>query len=140
VITRERTREAERLEKLLEDAGIKLTSVVSSITSVSSRAMLEALIGGAQDPAAIAEVVHPRMRQKIPALIEALTGRFNEHHAFMTRLFLDRIDAHNADIARLDARIEAAMEPFRGARELLMSIPGISRVVAEVFTLRPPPT
>jgi len=133
VITRERSREAQRLEKLLEDAGVKLTSVVSNITGVSSRAMLEALIEGEHDPAAIAELVHPRMRPKIPALIEALTGRFGEHHRFMTRLFLDRIDAHNADIARLDARIEAAMEPFRGVRELLMSIPGISRIVAEVF-------
>jgi transposase len=133
VITRERSREAQRLEKLLEDAGVKLTSVVSNITGVSARAMLEALIEGEQDPAAIAELVHPRMRPKIPALTEALTGRFGEHHRFMTRLFLDRIDAHNADIARLDARIEAAMEPFRSARELLMSIPGISRIVAEVF-------
>ena len=129
VITRERSREAQRLEKLLEDAGVKLTSVVSNITGVSARAMLEALIEGEQDPAAIAERVHPRMRPKIPAL----TGRFGDHHRFMTRLFLDRIDAHNADIARLDARIEAAMEPFRSARELLMSIPGISRIVAEVF-------
>src|SRR5262245_38625578 len=133
VITRERSREAQRLEKLLEDAGVKLTSVVSNITGVSARAMLEALIEGEQDPAAIAELVHPRMRPKIPALTEALTGRFGEHHRFMARLFLDRIDAHNADIARLDARIEAAMEPFRSARELLMSIPGISRLVAEVF-------
>ena len=133
VITRERTREAQRLEKLLEDAGIKLTSVVSNITGVSSRAMLEALISGQKDPAVIAELVCPRMRPKIPALIEALTGRFTEHHAFMTRLFLDRIDAHNADIARLDARIEEAIEPFRWARELLISIPGMSRVTAEVF-------
>ena len=133
VITRERTREAQRLEKLLEDAGIKLTSVVSNITGVSSRAMLQALIDGEQDPAVIAELVHWRMRPKIPALVEALTGRFGDHHRFMTRLFLDRIDAHNADIARLDARIEAAMEPFLGARDLLMSIPGISRIVAEVF-------
>jgi transposase len=133
VITRERSREAQRLEKLLEDAGIKLTSVVSNITGVSSRAMLQALIDGEQDPAAIAELLHWRMRPKIPALVEALTGRFGDHHRFMTRLFLDRIDAHTADIARLDARIEAAMEPFLAARELLMSIPGISRIVAEVF-------
>ena len=132
-ITRERSREAQRLEKLLEDAGIKLTSVVSDITGASSRAMLEALIDGNRDPAAIADLVHWRMRPKIPALIEALTGRFTEHHRFMTRLFLDRIDAHTADIARLDARIQAAMEPFAAARELLMSIPGISRIVAEIF-------
>jgi transposase len=133
VITRERSREAQRLEKLLEDAGIKLSSVATDITGASSRRMLEALIDGQRDPNAIADLVHWRMRPKIPALIEALTGRFSEHHRFMTRLFLDRIDAHSADIARLDARIEAAMQPFAVARELLMSIPGISRIVAEVF-------
>jgi len=133
VITRERSREAQRLEKLLEDAGIKLSSVATDITGASSRRMLEALIDGQRDPTLIADLVHWRMRPKIPALIEALTGRFSEHHRFMTRLFLDRIDAHSADIARLDARIEAAMEPFAPARELLMSIPGISRITAEVF-------
>lgn len=133
IITRERSREAQRLEKLLEDAGIKLSSVATDITGASSRRMLEALIDGQRDPTAIADLVHWRMRPKIPALIEALTGRFSEHHRFMTRLFLDRIDAHSADIARLDARIEAAMEPFAPARDLLISIPGISRITAEVF-------
>ncbi len=73
------------------------------------------------------------MRQKIPALTEALRGRFNDHHAFMARLYLDRIDAHAADIARLDARIEEAIKPFQAVRELLMSIPGWSRIVADVF-------
>jgi transposase len=133
VITRERTREVQRLEKLLEDAGIKLSSVASDITGVSGRAMLEALIGGQRDPAVLADLAQRRMRSKIGALTEALHGRFSEHHAFMARLFLDRIDAHNADIARLDERIEAAMEPFGAARDLLISIPGFSRIVAEVF-------
>ena len=132
VITRERTREMQRLEKLLEDTGIKL-SVASDITGSSGRAMLEALIAGQRDPAVLAELAHGRMRQKIPALTEALTGRFSTHRAFMTRLFLDRIDAHSADIARLDARIEQAMQPFRAARDLLASIPGFSRITAEVF-------
>ncbi|SON64069.1 hypothetical protein MSIMFI_05601 [Mycobacterium simulans] len=124
VITRERTREVQRLEKLLEDAGIKLSSVAAEITGVSGKAMLEALIGGQRDPAVLADLAQRRMRSKIPALTEALTGRFTDHHAFMTRLFLDRIDAHNADIARLDARIEEAIQPFRAARDLLTSIPG----------------
>jgi transposase len=133
VITRERTREVQRLEKLLEDAGIKLSSVASDITGVSGRAMLEALIAGQRDPAVLADLARRRMRSKIPALTEALTGRFNDHHAFMARLFLDRIDAHTADIGRLGERIEEAMEPFRPTRDLLMSIPGFSRIVAEVF-------
>lgn len=133
VITRERTREVQRLEKLLEDAGIKLSSVASDITGVSGRAMLEALIAGQRDPAVLADLAQRRMRSKIGALTEALRGRFNDHHAFITRLFLDRIDAHTADIARLDERIEEAMTPFHAARDLLISIPGLSRIVAEVF-------
>ncbi|MGA9360637.1 MAG: transposase, partial [Mycobacterium sp.] len=119
--------------KLLEDAGIKLSAVASNIVGVSGRAMLEALIGGQRDPAVLADLAKQRLRHKIPALTEALRGRFSEHHAFMARLYLDRIDAHSADIARLDARIEEAIAPFRAARELLMSIPGWSQIVADVF-------
>jgi transposase len=133
VITQERTREIHRLEKLLEDAGIKLSSVATDITGVSGRAMLEALIAGRDDPAALAELAKGRLRSKVPALTEALRGHFTTHHAFMARLFLDRIDAHTADIARLSARIDEAMAPFRDARELLTSIPGFSTTVAEVF-------
>jgi transposase len=133
VITRERTKEIQRLEKLLEDSGIKLSSVASEITGVSGRAMLEALIEGQRDPAMLADLAKRGLRKKIPQLTEAMRGRFNDHHAFMVRLYLDRIDAHNADIARLDERIEEAIKPFRFARELLMSIPGWSAVVANVF-------
>ncbi|MGH3958045.1 IS110 family transposase [Mycobacterium sp.] len=132
-ITRERSREVMRLEKLLEDAGIKLSSVATDITGVSGRAMLEALIAGQRDPAMIADLAKRTLRRKIPDLTEALVGRFNEHHAFMVRLFLDRIDAHTADIGRLDERIEEAMAPFRAARDLLISIPGFSTRTAEVF-------
>jgi transposase len=85
-IIRERSREILRLEKLLEDAGIKLSSVASDITGVSSRAMLEALVEGQSDPAAMADLAQRRMRAKIPALTEALTGRFTDHHAFLTRM------------------------------------------------------
>ncbi|MGB2921246.1 MAG: IS110 family transposase [Mycobacterium sp.] len=133
VITRERSRETQRLEKLLEDAGIKLSSVATDITGVSGRLMLQALIDGRDDPAGIADLAKRRLRSKIPALTEALNGHFTAHHAFMARLFLDRIDAHTADIERLSARIDEAMEPFQAARELLCSIPGISTTIAEVF-------
>jgi transposase len=133
IIAQARTKEIGRLETLLEDTGIKLSSVACEITGVSGRAMLEALIAGERDPAVLADLAKQRMRQKIPALTEALRGRFTDHHAFMVRLYLDRIDAHQADIARLDTRIEEAIAPFRAARELLMSIPGWSRVVADVF-------
>ncbi len=83
-IVRERGREIQRLEKLLEDAGIKLSSVAADITGVSGRAMLEALAGGQHDPAALADLARRRLRSKIPQLSEALTGRFTQHHAFLT--------------------------------------------------------
>ncbi len=95
-ITRERAREAQRLEKLLEDAGIKLSAVASDILGVSGRAMLEALIAGDRDPAALADLAKRRLRSKIPELTEALTGRFTEHHAFLARVHLDLIDQHTA--------------------------------------------
>jgi transposase len=133
VITRERTREVQRLEKLLEDACIKLSSVASEITGVSGRLMLQALVNGERDPAVLAELAHGRMRSKIPELTDALTGRFSDHHRYMAELYLHRIDAHTRDIDDLSTRIKAAMEPFRFARELLTSIPGFSTTIAEVF-------
>jgi transposase len=133
VITRERTKEIQRLEKMLEDTGIKLSAVASDIVGVSGRAMLEALIAGQRDVATLADLAKAGLRKKIPQLTEALYGHFNDHHAFMVRLYLDRIDAHNADIARLDERIEEAMPPFRCVRDLLISIPGWSETVANVF-------
>jgi len=93
-ITRERGREVQRLEKLLEDAGIKLSSVAADITGVSGRAMLEALIDGQRDPAVLADLAKRRLRSKIPALTEALTGRFGDHHAFLARVHLGLIDRH----------------------------------------------
>ncbi|MGH9054330.1 MAG: IS110 family transposase [Acidimicrobiales bacterium] len=132
MLTRARGQEVQRLEKLLEDAGIKLSSVASDISGVSGRAMLEALVAGERDPVVLADLAKRRMRSKIPQLTEALTGRFGEHHGFLARLHLDLIDQHSKAIAELDARIEVMIEPFRRARDLLVSIPGISTVVADV--------
>jgi len=132
MVARVRGHEVQRLEKLLEDAGIKLSSVASDITGVSGQAMLEALIAGERDPAMLAELAKRRMRSKIPELTEALTGRFSEHHGFLARLHLDLIDQHSAAIDELNARIEVMIEPFRSVRDLLVSIPGISTVVADV--------
>jgi transposase len=132
-ITRERGREVQRLEKLLEDAGIKLSAVASDILGVSGRAMLEALIAGDRDPAVLAELAKRRLRSKIPALTEALTGRFTEHHAFLARVHLDLIDRHTAAIDKLTDRIEAVIEPFQGFRELICTIPGISTLTADVI-------
>lgn len=132
-ITRERAREAQRLEKLLEDSGIKLSAVASDILGVSGRAMLEALIAGEQDPTVLADLAKRRLRNKIPELIEALNGRFNEHHAFLARVHLDLIDRHTVAIEKLTARIEAMMVPFRGFHDLICTIPGISVATADVI-------
>lgn len=132
-LVRERAKEIQRLEKLLEDAGIKLSSVATDIAGVSGRAMLEALIDGERDPAVLADLAKRRLRSKIPALTEALTGRFGEHHAFLARLHLDLIDGHARAIEELTARIEAVIAPFRAVRELISSIPGVSTLVADVI-------
>ena len=132
-VTRERAREIQRLEKLLEDAGIKLSSVASDISGVSGRLMLDALIAGQRDPVELAELAKRRLRSKIPELTEALTGRFGDHHAFLAQVHLDLIDQHTRAIEELTDRIEVVIEPFRGARDLLVTIPGISTLVADVI-------
>jgi transposase len=132
-ITRERAREAQRLEKLLEDSGIKLSAVASDILGVSGRAMLEALIAGDRDPVTLADLAKRRLRNKIPELTEALNGRFNEHHAFLARVHLDLIDRHTDAIDKLTARIEVMMEPFQGFHDLICTIPGISTITADVI-------
>ena len=132
-MVRTRAKEIQRLEKLLEDAGIKLSSVASDISGVSGRAMLQALIAGQRDPVELAELAKRRLRSKIPALTQALTGRFSEHHAFLARVHLDLIDQHSHAIDELTARIEVVIEPFRGARDLMVTIPGISVGVADVI-------
>jgi len=105
-LTRERTRYWQRLEKLLEDALIKISAVASSLDTMSARDMVEALIAGERDPQALARLARGRMKAKHAALIEALTGRFDDHHAELTRMLLDQIDGLNAQIATLTSRVE----------------------------------
>jgi transposase len=123
----------QRLEKLLEDAGVKLSAVASDIVGVSGRAMLESLIAGNRDPAALADLAKRRLRCKIRALTEALTGRFSDHHAFLTRVHLDLIDQHTAAIEEITMRIEEVIAPFHGFRDLICTIPGISTLTADVI-------
>ena len=136
-LVREQTREKQRLEKTLEDAQIKLDSVISDLHGVSGRQMLQALIGGQRDPRVLAEMAHGSMRRKIPQLREALTGHFDDHHAFICATMLRRIDALAADIAELDARIEELIAPFARAVEKLDEITGIGlrsaqEIIAEI--------
>ena len=133
VLGEERTREAQRLEKELEDAGIKLSSFATNILGISGRAMLEALIGGERDAQVLAEMARGRMRSKIPDLVQAMIGRFGEHHAFLCRMHLDRIDAVTRDMATLSTRIEQVMASFRDQLRRLDGIPGVSQRVAEVI-------
>jgi len=114
-LTRERTRHFQRLEKLLEDALIKVTSVASKIGTVSVRDMLEALIAGERDPQVLARLARGRMKVKYPALVEALTGRFDDHHGELARILLDQIDALARQIDQLTVRIDALITAMPGA-------------------------
>jgi transposase len=120
----ERTREKQRIEKLLEDAGIKLSVFVSDLFGVSGRAMLSALIGGERDSQVLASYARGRMRPKIPLLVDALTGSFGEHHAFLCRTMLGRIDDLDATINALTAQIETEIQPVQAIVDRLDTIPG----------------
>ena len=129
----ERSREANRLHKALEDTGIKLDCVASDILGVSGRAMLGALIQGTTDPVVLAELAKGRLRAKLPALREALEGRFDRLHATWIGAILAHIDFLDEQIDRLSDAIEEQIAPFALARELLTSIPGIQARTAEVI-------
>jgi transposase len=132
-IVQERVREVQRLQKLLEDANVKLTSLVTDITGVSGRQMIEALIAGERDPDKLADLARTRMRPKIAELRLALVGRFDEHHALLARMHLDHIDQLQAMETRLDREVDELMAPFAKAAELLQSVPGIGKRAAEVI-------
>ncbi|MCO4273956.1 IS110 family transposase [Pseudarthrobacter sp. HLT3-5] len=125
-----RTAEKNRVEKLLEDACIKLSSVASDIFGVSGREMMAALIAGERNPSRLAQLARSRMRGKISELEEAFTGRFDDHHRFLLARMLARIDGIDADIAAIDEQIEAQLAPFAAAAERLDEIPGIGPVAA----------
>jgi transposase len=115
-LTQERTRHFARLEKLLEDALIKVSAVASKIDTLSVRDMIEALIAGQRDPKVLAGLARGKMKAKRAALIEALTGRFDDHHAELARMLLDQIDQLNAQIATLTGRIEELIGAMPAAR------------------------
>jgi transposase len=133
VLVDERTREKSRLEKELEDAGIKISLVATDVFGVSGRRILRALIDGERDPQTLADMAAGRLRPRIAQLREALVGRFGEHHAFLCRMHLNRVDQIDHDIQALTARIEQAMSPFREHITRLCTIPGVSVRVAEVI-------
>jgi transposase len=127
----ERTREAQRLDKVLQDAGLKLSSVASDILGVSGRAMLAALVRGTADPQVLADLAQGRLRKKIPALREALNGRFTAHHALLVSEILGKLDYLDEVIDRLSVEIERLITPFARQRDLLTTATGVSRRTAE---------
>jgi transposase len=151
-LTRDRTRNWQRLEKLLEDALIKVSSVASKLNSVSTRDMIEALIGGQRDPQALAGLARGRLRGKHDALVEALTGHFDAHHGELARILLEQIDRLDTQITQLTIRIGELVShlehpeapppdpgtdqqhpPTPGALHRLAEIPGLSTVSAQLI-------
>jgi transposase len=132
-LVRQRATAANRIQKVLEDANIKLAGVATDILGVSGRAMLEALIQRVDDPARLAEMARGRMRAKIPALRLALQGHVTEHHRFQLRLLLDQVRSLDGLIERLNAQVEAVLAPFSAAVERLRTIPGVDSRAAEVI-------
>lgn len=130
---RERSSHIQRIQKTLEDANIKLDSVITDIIGLSGRRMIEALIAGETDPNALAALAHRRIKATPTELEAALRGRVTKHHRFALRLLLQHIDAIDAAIAEIDQEVDANVEPFRIAIKILSTIPGISQLSAEVI-------
>ena len=131
-MVRERSSHVQRIQKTLEDANIKLDSVVTDILGLSGRRIVEALIAGQTMPQALASLAHRRIHASADELEAALRGRVTRHHRFLLKLHLDQIDALDAALARIDEEVSANVEPFRTAVEMLSTIPGISTLSAEV--------
>jgi transposase len=132
-LTQERTREIQRLEAVLEDAGIKLDCVASDLLGKSARAMLAALIAGERDPRVLAGFALGRMRPKTDQLQQALVGRFSDHHARLCAKMLAHIDDLAATIEELTGDIQAEIEPFQDTRHRLTTIPGVGDRLAEIL-------
>jgi len=127
----ERGREAQRLDKVLQDAGVKLSSVATDIQGKSARAMLESLVAGERDPEVLAQLARGRMRAKVPQLEEALVGRFGAHHALLVRTILAKVDFLDQAIEELSAEIDRVIAPFGPEVDLLRTVTGIDRRAAE---------
>jgi transposase len=128
-----RTAEKQRVEKLLEDAQIKLSVVASDIFGVSGRAMLAALLAGERDPKVLAQLARARLRAKLSLLEEAFTGFFTDQHAFLLAKMLARVDALDADLAELDTKLEELISPFAQAVDRLDEIPGVGQIAAHLL-------
>ena len=129
---RERASHAQRIEKVLEDANLKLSSVISDVLGKGGRAVLQALVDGHSDPERLASCITTRVKASRGELLEALRGRVSVHHRFMLRLHLAHIDALDQAIAAIEKEVGSALQPFRQAAKLLSTMPGLSQVAANV--------
>jgi transposase len=129
----EHSRISNRIQKVLEDANIKLGSVASDVVGASGRLMLQAIIGGETNPEVLADMAKQRLREKIPQLQQALAGKITEHHRWLLGLLWDQLRSSETFLARLDERIEQLTRPQQPVLEKLDAIPGIDRRVAEVL-------
>ena len=125
--------EGQRVQKTLEDAGIKLDSVAADVLGASGRAMLAALVAGERDPGVLAELARGRLRAKLPQLRQALRGRFRGHHALLIRLALGHLEQLEGAIATLDHRVDEVIAPFAWARDRLDTITGVGKRAAETI-------
>jgi transposase len=125
--------EGQRVQKTLEDAGIKLDSVATDVLGASGRAMLAALVGGERDPQVLAELARGRLRSKLPQLRQALRGRFGDHHALLLRLALAHLEHLEGAIAALDRHVGEVIAPFARARDRLDTITGVGKRAAETI-------
>jgi transposase len=132
-LVREVARNTQRIQKALEDANIKLTTVVSDILGKSGRAVLDALVAGETDPEKLVELTRGRLKAPREKLVEALRGNVREHHRFLVKLHLDQVDALNQAVRELEARVDKHLDPFRKNVEILTTMPGISETAATVI-------
>jgi transposase len=132
-VVREKSSHVLRIQKTLEDANIKLDSVITDIMGVSGRKMIEALIAGEKDPAKLARLADPRVKASKDSLREALRGRVTKNHRFLLRLHLRQIDAIDAAIAEIDREVEASIAPFRTAVEQVSTVPGVKSLAAQTI-------
>jgi transposase len=132
-LSREKASHILRIQKTLEDANIKLDSVVTDIMGLSGRKMIEAMIAGQTDPGKLARLADPRVKASQESLREALRGRVTRHHRFLLRLHLQQIDALDDAIVKIDREVEAGIAPFRTAIEQISTIPGVKDLSARAI-------
>ena len=131
-LVRERTAHAQRIDKVLEDANLKIGSLLSDTLGKSGRAVLQAIVDGHTQPEHLADCISSRVKATRPELLEALHGRISQHHRFMLRLHLGQVDAIDQAITAIETEVSLGLDPFRQAAKLLSTMPGLSEVASNV--------